>query len=302
MKTITINFCDFWSDFNKTNNIIFNHLKNYYSIQISDNPQFLFCGPNIYSNKRQFFSKSNCVKILIATENLIPNFNIFDYATGNAYLEFGNRYIRLPAYSLTPSSKDILDRSAVNQEMTKRKFCNFIYRNSSWPGTKNRNEFCKKLQKYKFVDCPGKVLNNINCPDLAPRTGDWYKSKQEFLTKYKFTIAFENSISDGYTTEKLIQPFYAYSIPIYWGNPSVSKEFNPKAFINCNDYNNDFDAVIEKVKELDNDDDKYLEMLKQPPILNLSILEQRQRFKEWLIMIIERGNYRFDKGIYFNSF
>ncbi len=55
----------------------------------------------------------------------------------------------------------------------------------------------------------------------------------------------------GYTTEKLFDCFKAGTVPIYWGNPEITRDVNPKAFINCNDYENDFDAVIERVKEID---------------------------------------------------
>ncbi len=41
---------------------------------------------------------------------------------------------------------------------------------------------------------------------------------------------------------------------------------NSNAFINCNDYGNDFDAVIQRVKEIDQDDDCYMNMLWQTPM------------------------------------
>lgn len=295
MKSIKIAFADHWSDFKKDNNFILNFLKLQYNVVLSDNPDFLFCGSNMSGERQRY---SNCVKILISGENLIPDFNIYDYGAASAYLQFGDRYFRKPPYI---AKKEILDRSKINKQMAHRKFCNFIYRNSKWPGTKNRMNFCKLLQTYKQVDCPGQSLHNIDCKDLAPRNGDWYKSKQKFLEQYKFTIAFENSFSEGYTTEKIIQPFYAYSIPIYWGNPLVTNEFNSKSFINCNDYGNDFNAVIEKVKELDNDDEKYLEMLSQPPVLESFDFDKEKHFREWVIRIIERGNKPFDKGIMFDK-
>ena len=159
-----------------------------------------------------------------------------------------------------------------------------------------RQEFCKKLMEYKPIDCPGKVLNNMNAEDeLAPRNGDWWHSKLEFLKKYKFTIAFENSRSDGYTTEKLLQPLQSFSVPIYWGNALVTRDFNPKAFINCNDYDNDFGAVIERIKELDNDPDKYLAMLRENPMQPDYDFEQRKKYEKWLLNIIEKGNKPFNK-------
>lgn len=115
------------------------------------------------------------------------------------------------------------------------------------------------------------------------------------MKKYKFTIAFENSSSNGYTTEKLYQPLQSFSVPIYWGNPLVVRDFNPKAFINCNDFDNDFDAVIERVKELDNDPDKYLAMLREKPMQPNFDFEQGKKFEKWLLGIVEKGNKPFNK-------
>lgn len=42
-----------------------------------------------------------------------------------------------------------------------------------------------------------------------------------FISKYKFIIAFENSICDDYITEKLWRPLIVGSVPIYLGSPTV---------------------------------------------------------------------------------
>lgn len=288
-KTIKINFCDWWSNFNKENNRFINLLKKHYNVEISDNPDFLF-----YSCYGRKFEKYNCVKIFCNDENVIPNFNECDYGVGFDYIDFGDRYFR--RLYVFPN-KDICNRSIVDDSFFNRSFCNFIYSNaSSGEGAFLRQEFCKKLMEYKHVDCPGKVLHNMDAEnELAPRKGNSMESKIEFLKKYKFTIAFENSSSNGYTTEKLVQPLQSFSIPIYWGNPLVTRDFNPKAFINCNDYDNDFDAVIERVKELDNDPDKYLAMLRENPMQPGFDLEQNKKFEQWFVHIIEKGNKPFNK-------
>ena len=149
--------------------------------------------------------------------------------------------------------------------------------------------------RYKYVDCPGQVLNNMTATDLEPRNSNWETSKIDFLKKYKFTIAFENSSSDGYTTEKLYHPFIAGSIPIYWGNPKVTCDFNPKAFINCNEYHNDWEAVIQKVIELDNNPDAYLQMLSESPMQKNFDFGRKKKLEQWLVQIIEKGNTPFNK-------
>lgn len=117
-----------------------------------------------------------------------------------------------------------------------------------------RIEFFNRLSKYKKVDSGGRFMNNI---------GGAVASKMNFIRDYKFVISFENSASPGYTTEKLIEPMLVNSIPIYWGNSVVGKDFNTDSFLNIADTNS-FDEAIEKIINLDKDHDKYLALAAQP--------------------------------------
>ena len=92
-------------------------------------------------------------------------------------------------------------------------------------------------------------------------------NKIEFLKSYKFTICFENSEYPGYTTEKLIHPKLVDSIPIYWGNPDVAKDFNTKAFINAYDFK-DLDDLVCFIIEVDRNDNLYFDMLNEPHFNN----------------------------------
>ncbi|MDO4423259.1 MAG: glycosyltransferase family 10 [Pseudomonadota bacterium] len=287
-KTIKINFCDWYTNFDKKHNPFTRVLRKHYKIVISEKPDFLFysCYGDDYDNY------TDCVKVYFTDENVIPNFNECDYAVSFDYINFGDRHFRRGPWL----PHKICDRSIITDDMAKRKFCNFIYSNTnSGEGALLRQKFCQELMKYKHVDCPGRVLNNMSADDLEPRDGDWYSSKQRFLNQYKFTIAFENSRSDGYTTEKMLHPLLANSIPIYYGNPLVVRDFNPRAFINCNDYDNDFDRIIERIRELDNDDEKYLAMLRENPMSDEYDFDAPKKFEQWLLNIIERGNKPFNK-------
>ncbi len=289
-RTIKVNFCDFYAGFDRETYSVTKVLREHYDLEFSKNPDFLFY--SCFGNEYQHYQ--NCVKIFLNNENVLPNFNECDYGQGFDYLDFGERYFRFPGCYL---KADVADRSCVDKSYFDRLFCNFIYSNfNSGEGTQIRQEFCKKLMEYKHVDCPGKVLNNMKAKDLlSPKDGDWLGSKQHFIKKYKFTIAFENSRSNGYTTEKLYDAFESFSIPIYWGNALVAREFNPKAFINCNDYDNDFDAVIERVKELDNDPEKYLSMLRENPFQPDFDFKRVEKYYQWILDIIEKGNKPFNK-------
>ena len=57
------------------------------------------------------------------------------------------------------------------------------------------------------------------------------RNKIKFLSKYKFSIAMENSRGDGYLSEKIVDSFRAGTIPIYYGDYLVDE------FIKINNYN-----------------------------------------------------------------
>ena len=117
------------------------------------------------------------------------------------------------------------------------------------------------------------------------------KDKRQFQSDYKFSIAFENNAyrpqHKGYTTEKIMEPMTVNSLPIYWGNPEINKEFNTKSFINFYDYN-DFQKMIEAIIQLDNDPHKYLQMMSQPWFLDNQIPEnnKEENIKKFLFGII----------------
>jgi len=262
-------------------------LSRHYSIEYSERPDFLFY--SCYGT--QFKTYDRCVKIYYTGENVSPNFNDCDYAIGFDYMNFEERYLRYePVYSYIRDCIEL--RKNIDRSLASRKFCNFIYsKQNEEEGTLLRRDFCNALAHYKKVDCPGIILNNMR-DAIEPRSGNWIQGKLDFIKNYKFTIAFENTFSRGYVTEKIMHAFMTNSIPVYYGDPEVQRMFNPKAFVNVRSFKI-FDEVIEKIKQLDNDDDLYLEMLREPMINDLSQLEYDERLEKFLLNIIDRGNKPF---------
>ncbi len=166
------------------------------------------------------------------------------------------------------------------RDTDKSRFCNFIYSHHyrKFSGTIKRAKFCRELMKYKKVDCAGKIMQNTNELKRLEENNLLNKSrsinpptKLTYMSKYKFTIAFENQSYPHYITEKIVHPFLAGSIPIYWGCPQVARMFNPAAFINCHDYSS-LDEVVSRVQEIDNDDELYLKYATAPPFLPDSLI------------------------------
>ena len=262
-------------------------LGRHYKIEHCAKPDLLFY--SCFGNDYKVYS--NCVKIFYTGENVSPNFNDCDYAIGFDYMTFEDRYLRYePVYSHIGDCMAL--RKKAETSLLQRKFCNFIYSNEDEGiGTLLRKDFCQKLANYKSIDCPGNVLNNMK-DAIEPRNGNWISSKLDFIKNYKFTIAFENTFSNGYITEKLMHAFMTNSIPIYFGDPEVSRMFNPKAFVNVRDFDS-FDEAIEKIKELDSHDELYMRMLQEPVIDDLSQLEYDFRLEQFLLNIINKGNKPF---------
>ena len=144
------------------------------------------------------------------------------------------------------------------EELSSRKFCSFVVSKGSGYVDKRREELFELLSGYQKVDSGGRYLNNIGIPKGV-------SNKLDFQSKYKFSIACENSLHSGYSTEKIVQAFAAKTVPIYWGDPDIGKVFNEQAFINCFKYKS-FSDVLEKVKEVNEDDSQYLEMLRAPAL------------------------------------
>lgn len=250
---IKINFSDFWPGF-ENNNLFLKFLEQHFPVKIDDDPDYLFY--SVYGNRHLNYDSS--VKILYTGENLVPDFNLCDYAMGFHYLEFDDRYLRFPLYAyyrwyyekLFRTEDPRMHSSYVPENLTGRKFCNFVYSNNV-NSDPVRDGFFHELNKYRKVDSGGRHLNNIGGP---------VRDKLQFIRDYKFTIAFENSSVPGYTTEKLLEPILVKSLPVYFGNPLVYLDFQPGSFVRLED-RNDIERVVEEIIMLDRDDDKYLDML-----------------------------------------
>jgi len=258
--TIKIFFVDFWPNFDIENNTFINLLKDDYNIEITDKPDYLFF--SIFGCQ---VHKFNCTRIFFSGENIKPDFDVCDYSFSFDLDNYNGRNYRLPQYFQYGNMEELLKEKDIEQILKeKTKFCNFIYSN---PNCRKRNIFFKKLSKYKKVDSAGRYLNNIG-RFIGPKAED----KWEFMKPYKFSIAFENEESDYYTTEKIFEAMKVNSIPIYWGNPRVGLDFNTNSFLNYYDFDND-DELIEKIIEIDNNDELYIQYLIKPNFTNNELNE-----------------------------
>jgi len=255
MKHLKLNFSDFDPNhrFYKRDNYFTHLLSKQYEVEISEDPDLL-----IYSNYGKDFQQFRCSRIFFTVENLRPNYRECDFSF-SFDLDPSPKHFRLPSYCFYGDPypfygyPDNLTRHIDVEQLIseKKKFCCFVVSN---PYNKIRNHFFYELSKYKKIDSGGRFLNNI---------GSIVTNKAAFLGEYKFVIAFENESYPGYTTEKIFEAMQVNTLPIYWGNPLINREFNPKSFINCHEYLN-FHQVIEQIIRIDQDKALYADYLKEP--------------------------------------
>lgn len=273
MKKIA--FVDFWQNFKYENDGIFGKLlsENFKFKIEQDNPDILFY--SIFGKRHQDPMYNNCVKVCYTGENLnCFNYNVNDLLKKGHYImgmERCNhpRYIRL--INIVRADFYGYNVNAINDFSKlplKTKFCAFIYSNCK---VKYRNDFVRKLSKYKHIDCAGKCLNNTG----FIVGNQEHSGNVEFLTPYKFNIAFENKSDEGYCTEKIWWGFLSKTISLYWGDPTVYQDFNKGSFLNRHDFNSD-EEFINKIIELDKNDELYYDMITKPKIKDPTILDTQR--------------------------
>lgn len=289
MKEISIAFTDFWPSFNPQDNFIINLLRKEYSVNVvdaEDAPDILFY--SFFGHPpRHFLAPFGTIKVYYTGENDIPNFNICDYAISFHQLHFGRRHFRLPIYTLYPAF-DILRKGTYDKrdENEMQGFCSALISNSEISDP-YRLKFLDILNSYKQVASGGLYANNV---------GGRVADKHSFIKRYKFNVAFENSLVDGYTTEKLIEALAARTLPLYWGNPNAAHDINPKCFINIHDFSSP-EAALEYIKEVDNDEGLYNQYFTENPLKNSPCLNWESELSEFLSYIVENRNiYRTQYG------
>ncbi|GAA9601370.1 glycosyltransferase family 10 [Helicobacter pylori] len=261
-------------------------LKQRYKIILHNNPNepsdLVFGNP--LGQARKILSYQNTKRVFYTGENEAPNFNLFDYAIGFDELDFNDRYLRMPLYYAYLHYKALLVNDTTSpyklkalytlkkpshcfkenhpnlcalihneSDPLKRGFASFVASNANAP---IRNAFYDALNAIEPVAGGGAVKNTL---------GYKVKNKNEFLSQYKFNLCFENSQGYGYVTEKILDAYFSHTIPIYWGSPSVAKDFNPKSFVNVHDFKN-FDEAIDYIRYLHTHQNAYLDMLYENPL------------------------------------
>lgn len=183
---------------------------------------------------------------------------LFDYSL--SFLDDSDTNLYFPLWQINYDrfSSNKLDKSLLTN---KKLFCTrlvsayYDYREETYHYI---NENYKKIMSCGYVD------NNIG--GCLPHYCKGFKLLQNFHEPVRFNLCFENHKTEGnnqYITEKILHAYIYGTVPIYCGSESITKFFNEESFINCNGLTNE--EIVDRIREIDSDDDKYYKMLNANP-------------------------------------
>ncbi|MBO5053185.1 MAG: hypothetical protein J6C44_02980 [Muribaculaceae bacterium] len=287
MEQLKIAFANFYPGYDIKNNIldhIVNATKRRWDTVITDaddEPDILFFSCFDRGGINHLKCKAR-IRIYITGENDVPDFNIADSAISFHHIDFGGRHLRLPIYCLVDSFyDDILQGKyyCTPQEPASREFCSAVISNIT-SGDSRRLDIFNAINKYRDIASGGRWHNNVGGP---------VSEKWDFLPDYKFHLALENSSMPGYITEKIVDAFYCRTVPIYWGAPDVALDFNPRSFININDFNS-LNEAVRYIERVDNDDELYMSYLEQSPLDGSPFTKRDDMLVQFIADSLKRAN------------
>jgi hypothetical protein len=190
----------------------------------------------------------------------------------------GKKFIELPYWKIHidwfEDNKDLISLSEIKNNRWKSKnkdtsasfVSSYKYWNLNNDFSNQYNITLEPKQRYEYVE---NIKNNyINVEEsFLKNIQPGIKNKLDFISNHLIHLPFENSVKDGYVTEKLFHGLVSGCINLYYGDNSSTKYFNKDSFFIFND-NESLSIQIEKIKEVCSSRKKTKEFLEIDPFLN----------------------------------
>jgi hypothetical protein len=226
LKRQTPNCAMRWGDFTFTEEnvmecdylVILDYPKEDFSITVNKSNIIHLClePPNEISKYRQYANKK--VKVIFNQLDIKKN-NILSHGALpwhiNKDFDFLNN---LKVESLSKENKIVWITS--NQRSSK--------------GHNIRMDFLDQIKGLPFVELYGRGINPID-------------DKWDVLNASKYAIAYENFQNDYYWTEKIIDCYLSFTMPLYFGCNNIEKYFPKKSFIQIDPRDKHIDLFLKEI-------------------------------------------------------
>ena len=186
-----------------------------------------------------------------------------------------------------------LERLMTSQSSPDRpKFCSFVVTN---PNNPVRNAALDLIGRVGHVDSAGRYRNNCGDAIFAGLGGGGGEEKKvAWLQQYRFSITYENSMGDGYVTEKLFHAKAAGCVPIYWGDAeSAAADFDSSGYVVANGKSDEL--LVAEVRRLETDEAAYKAMASKPLLTVEKMEAVRRRLAEVATSLVRISLFE-DKG------
>jgi hypothetical protein len=271
---IKVWYYNFWSHFKLLKRSFIQVLEEdgYEFIIDEKNPDIVFInsfGPITYNGP--------AIKIGYVTEDMnrftgifrkIQEKTYFDMVIGNLPNIKSSKFCKHPLYIDSTNHRKLskekmigVNKLVKNKDLSNLKFCSIVASHDMYG---NRMPIINLLSKIDFVECPGKLNNNV------PSFDDEGLSKEEYISNFIFNICPENHLGhEGYTSEKITDCINSGCIPIYYGRTNDSQDiqiFNQNRIIRYDPSSKEvMNNCYNQIKELMEDPNKLKKFYEQPP-------------------------------------
>ena len=220
------------------------------------------------------------INILLCVENCYGHPHYLHY---NKYGDFGNKdisiyiynhynqYIETDNYIVIPVIYLQIDyfqkfynniQPSIYTPFKEKKFC-LVVSNLYNDNMKNILSILKNIGECHYIKDFKDIIGNVSCYHDV--------NLLNLFNKYKFIYCVENSINDGYITEKIFNSYFSRTIPLYIGSNDKYIYFNSTSFIDINNINNseqDKKYIIDKIMELNDNEIAFNNFINKEKINN----------------------------------
>jgi hypothetical protein len=168
------------------------------------------------------------------------------------------------------------------------KFCSFVVTN---PNNPVRNAALDLMERIDHVDSAGRYRNNCGDALFAGLGGGGGEEKKvAWLRNYRFSITYENSLGDGYVTEKLFHAKAAGCVPIYWGDAEAAAiDFDAGGYLVANGKTDE--QLLAEVRQLEADPVALAAVASRPLLTPAHVESVRHRLAEVATALVRIGGF-----------
>lgn len=211
----------------------------------------------------------NNINVLLSIENIKQWTHYNHY---NKYGEYGDKNIDVYIYNHVSKFIETSSYIVIPTIYLQTEYFNKYY-NSIKPAlfTPFQNKkFClitstPRKNLSKELNHKIKIIQNIDkCDHIKDivniKNKSCYHSVEllNLFNQYKFILSFENSLHDGYITEKIFNIYFSRSIPIYFGPNDKYTFLEEDSFIDLNNDTNKLASIIKKIMDDEKLYDEYI--------------------------------------------